>query len=307
MGLEQRAGHIAPQEFNLSQRKEAVFVPAAQEVFRSEEKKFEGEQPAEDLRRIVKEERNAMSPDGFEPFEPSEDQVNFVNAYRGNFSKEMKLNRKAVERVLTIAHLDGTVSLTSLDNSRKRSIEEVNPDGSVSARRGLFKKQKIEDEEKEPLSRVISTPQGWNIEINGQKMAEQLTKKGLYGKGLQAKFIENFNRLLNTSVFEAVRREKLSGVKHKYIRRKLFLTLFPPLIQLLPRLLLNQDMITTIAYVLPFTFFTYGLMNFSQMERHSILSREIDHPLEWLMPNLEVDKVARTFAYLQGKGRKLVR
>lgn len=36
-------------------------------------------------------------------------------------------------------------------------------------------------------------------------------------------------------------------------------------------------------------------------------ARQTDHPLECFMPPVEVDKVARAYAYLAGKGRTLVR
>lgn len=285
-----------------------------QEIFSFDELKPEGlPEKDQDLRRIAEKplenQKSSESPDGFEPFEdPSVGgDLLFINGYRGNFSKDMRLNRGAIERVLEIAHLDGKVVLTSLDPSRKRSVD-ANPDGSITGKRGLLMGQKIEDVDKEPLHRVESTPQGWNIEINDKRMVEELSEKGLSGEKLKKEFVKNFNGFVNQGVFEAVRREKLSGEKDgKWeFKVKLFTSLFqvawwsigPTLNFVLGNTSLLKSLIQFSIYYFPFIGFYNGITRDG---------RKFDNLFEYFMPFVEVDKVARTFAFLKGKGRNLVK
>ncbi len=289
MGLEQRAGQIAPQEFNFSQ------------------KKFEGKQPIKDLRNTAEEtlnkERNTMSPDGFEPFGPSDyPNANFVNGYRGNFSYIMQINRKAVEKVLKIAHLDGKVYLSSFDASSKRSIE-ANSDGSITAKRGLFMGQKIEDENREPLYKVKAVPQGWRIEINDKRMVDTLSEKGLSGEKLKKEFISNFNGFVNAGLLQAVMREKLSEEKDTNFKGKVLLFVLQPVLAFGFQFSASGINPGSIRFGAIFSLFYIGLGNLFTYNR----LRKTDNPLEIFMPFVEVDKVARTYSFLQGKGRALVK
>jgi len=247
--------------------------------------------------------------DGFEPFvnpQPSEDTL-FVNGYNGNFAQKMDLNRKGVERILKIAHLDGQVFLTTLSPNRQKSIE-ANPDGSVSGKQFLLFEAKAGEDEKDspiPLSRVAAVPQGWRIEINDQKLTEELTEKKLGGKELQRTFINMFNGKLKDALRECVWREKFTNEKHNKLKDKLFLTVTS----------CGGQILGGIAVAINLTPFTYGVFLFalivglssSYIANHTSLKRSTDNILETFLPPLEFDRVGITFAYISIKGRTLVR
>jgi len=251
--------------------------------------------------------------DGFEPFvnpEPSENTL-FVNGYNGNFTQKMDLNRKGVARVLQIAHLDGQVFLTTLSLNRQKSIE-ANPDGSVSAKRFLLYQEKAgEDEKDSPLSRVVAVPQGWRIEINDQRLMDELTERKLSGEELKKAFINKFNGFFKAGILKAVWREKMSSEKDEYFRNKLFFSVLCPASQIMLSVLLRETPLQAVIIDSVIIFTLYGLINLRRRSHFRAIkfspARNIDHPLEYFAPLVEIDKVARTFAFLSLKGRKLVR
>lgn len=272
----------------------------------------------------------------FEPFtNPDNNPGNlFVNGYNGNYAQSMELDRKGIEAVLKIAHLNGKVSLSSMPKSRDRSLDGVNDDGSIAAKKTpMFddKAQRLEDK-KNPLYRTVPVAEGWRIEINDEMMMEKLQKKGLTGKKLQGKFVQEFNGIFTTAVFECITREKLSNVKDPYIRRKL------------THLILNTSLQLTIGGAIsvgasldplrismqagPAWLLANLLTNISDFFRKRDLEnqetvirminpkvnrnsfypgRQIDHHWEYFMPLVEIDKVARTLVLLSLPGKKLVR
>ena len=246
---------------------------------------------------------------GFEPFiNGNENGKNnlFVNLYGGNFSQKMELNRKGVERVLEIAHLDGTVILTSLIAPRKSSEAQGN---ELAAKRNLFFGDKIQDEDREnPSHRVISVPEGWRIEINDQKLTEELTEKKLSGKKLQRAFIKRFNGHFREALKECVRREKLSNEKDKYFRSKLLWSLTNPTAAFIA-VVLNKFDPAAVAFNIGTTLFVFSLFNTTDMLISHPIRRKVDHLYEYLLPRVEIDKVMRSFAYLStiGQGRTLVK
>ena len=273
------------------------------------------------------------SKNGFEPFvspEPTENPL-FVNGYNGNFAQQMELNRKGIEKVLKIAHLEGQVFLTTLSPNRQRSIE-ANPDGSVSAKKRLFFGEKPQEDNKDnPPHRVISVPEGWRIEINDQQFTQELTEKKLSGRQLQRAFIERFNGQLKDTLKECVWREKFSSEKDKDFKGKVFFSLLPILgnITIQAPLYTNYPFIGTFITV-GLILLAYGLTNllgqyignkvarstesllkeadpsFSP-RRYPRLRENFDSFWEYFMPPVEIDKVARALAFLSLKGRKLVR
>lgn len=253
---------------------------------------------------------------GFEPFingDANGENNLFVNLYGGNFAQKMELNRKRVERVLKIAHLNGQVFLTTLSPNRQRSMDGVNPDGSVSAKRFIFFGEKTEEDVKDnPLSRVVAVPQGWRIEINDQKLSQELMERKLSGKKLQRTFVGRFNGLLKDGIRECVRREKLSSEKDKFYIGKLVISTSYCVFTIISSSILMQPYSAfDFAYAIGSIPIVWGMSNILNLAfgglGYNIITRNIDHPLEIFMLPVELDKVARTFVFLQGKGRTLVK
>lgn len=251
---------------------------------------------------------NGQNPDGFEPFLNQDQQEGnlFENIYRGNFSHDMLLNRSAVERVLQIAHLNGKVFLTNFQQSRSRSEAQGNE--LVAKRFGIFDRRAKKPEEENPYKRVVSVPEGWRIEINDQRITEELGQK-LTGEELKRAFIERFNAELRGGLMECVWREKCSSEKdvEKSDFKHKFLTSI-----IIPASLFSFDALTIGINLksslsnLGGTCVAYGLLNI-RGKNHENFKRKTDNPLEHILPLIEIDKVGRTFAYLAGKGRTLVR
>lgn len=256
---------------------------------------------------------------GFEPFVDPEsiDDPLFINGYNGNFAQQMELNRKGVERVLKIAHLDGKVVLTQFIPSNKRTIE-ANSDGSVTAKRSLFLGQKVEEAEHDPLYRVLSIPQGWKIEINDKRITEKLMEKETNAKKRQKKFIGKFNGTLRKALFNAVGREKLSSVKDTFYRSKLSWSLLyvgvqSVLMSIFIPMGVSKYYATLLNLCLLFGSFgmTNALSRVAMKNNDKVViplpRKNIDSVLEFFMPFVEIDKVARVWTFLSLKGRKLAR
>lgn len=262
----------------------------------------------------------------FEPFANPNPEYNpnnlFVNNYGGSYAKNMELDRKGIEAVLRIAHLNGQVFLSSMPKSRDRSLEGVNKDGSVAAKKTLMfedKEQELEDE-KNPFYRTVPIAEGWGIEINDERMIEELQKKRLTGKKLQGKFVQEFNGVFTAGVFECIRREKLSSVKDRYFREKLmalYVFTIPPLqlVSIILMVVRDIDQLEPLIEVGSAWFFVNLVVNFYMAHRKKsleypdsfYLSRPIDHPWEYILPPVEIDKVARTLVLLSLPGKKLVK
>ena len=112
------------------------------------------------------------------------------------------------------AGIEGKVILADKPMDKSRSIAGVNPDGSIAGRRRLSWGEKIQDENKSQ-SLVKSIPQGWRIEIPGQDIMEELSRKESK-KPLNKRFVSRFNQSLRTAVEEAIVREKLTSEKILY-------------------------------------------------------------------------------------------
>lgn len=245
--------------------------------------------------------------DGFEPFvDPEESQEDnlFVNNYGGAYSQKMELNRKGVERALQIAHLDGKVFLSSLSGSRSRAEAQGN---ELAARRFLIFDRKNQKTEEENLyKRVASVPEGWKIEINDQRITDELMEKRLAGEELQKEFIGRFNTLFKQGIRESVWREKMSSEKDDYFRHKLLLSIMYSSVNALgfaPISIVQPSFYISAAIGTPPLLFSVV----NSLSRGNFGRINIDKPWEVFMPPVEVDKVARTYAYLGGKGRRLVR
>ncbi len=291
---------ISPVSFEIQPKKSPVIELGLKTILRElSQMPFAESKKAEQGKKQPQKETSKK--DGFEPFvnpEPTHDPL-FVHNYNG---QQMELNRGGIEKVLKIAHLDGQVFLTTLTPLRHRSIE-ANPDGSVSAKRSIFFGMDIKKENDEnPLYKVTSVPQGWKIEINDQKLTEELTEKKLSGKKLQKTFIKKFNKLLNKGLFECIRKEKLTSIKDEWFKRKVFAQTINTgiLLTLWAQQLFQLDLLAISTCMSTF-FAINAFYNIPYRQR------KIDARWEYIMPLIEVDKVARSWAFLSLKGRKLVR
>ncbi len=247
--------------------------------------------------------------DGFEPFVGGSSNSSdlFINGYNGNFAQHMELNRKGIERVLKVAHLDGKVVLTSSISSRKPSTESQG--NELVAKRKLFFGEKIEDDDKAgPFHRVISTPDGWRIEVNDTRIRKELEKKKLTGRKLQKEFVKAFNNEFVQGVWGCVWREKFTSAKVKNAKLRMGVMLFfnigVPLILSIPYP--SPDIITRIGWVAAGEGAISLALAISSVMFGETL-RHYDALWERFMPFVEVDKVGRTFLHLSLKNKTLVR
>ena len=270
------------------------------------------------------------NPNGFEPFNSELDQDGnlFHNEYKGAYSGRMALNRRAVERVLRIAHLDGIVTLKNLPNVRQRSADGVNEDGSVSSGRNvLFNAKANKGAEENSFYEISSVSEGWTIGINDGRLVEELsTKERLGGKELQEKFINKFNELIKQGIVKAILAEKLSTAKDEMsFVGKVVATGSP---------ILCSGIFTGVTWFFNhdpkvlYGIFSSGILllnafrnivstNFRKIEedffsRQNIpppSPRKLDHVWEYFMPRVEIDKVIASlgYLYLNPKASKLVK
>jgi hypothetical protein len=286
--------------------------------------------------KLGRQAKKANRSNKFEPFEiPESDQEDrlFVNLYGGHHAKDMELNIKTAEKTLKLAHLEGQIFLMSLPPSRNRSLD-ANADGSVSAKKSVFWGEKLDEEKDNPYYKVTSIPQGWKIEINDQKMMEQLMKEKINPKQKQRIFINKFNSFAKSSLESCIKKEKLSSVKDRYFKHKLFSSLVIPVLQTGFRLYLHNFSLIEysrwrdVLSAMVGTFVTYTFINLlsgisNRRTRHlheqskesgqklnlnkSTIDRKLDHPWEWIMPEVEIDKVIGSFLRLNVFSQKLVR
>lgn len=260
----------------------------------------------------------------------------FVNRYVGNFAQQMSLNRKAVERVLEIAHLDGKVVLTRFVPS-SQSTSEAQGNELAPKRFFPFGEKINRDEEENPLSKVVSIPEGWKIEINDTRIRKELeNKQNLTGKELQTAFIKKFNGLVTNKLLECIRIEKLSSKKDRYFISKFCRSALVPVMPITITVFLSNlpsrplaGLDIWVIHVINFvgTFCSYGIFNLlnhqinkeNKRRRDRLVKmnnlglesdvpyRKIDHIWEYFMPPLEIDKSIRSVAFILIKGRNLVK
>lgn len=186
--------------------------------------------------------------------------------------------------------------------------------------------QKIEAKEEEsPYCKVVNAgKRGWSIEVNDRKITDDL--KRLNGDKLKRAFIERFNVIVNDGIFESIRREKLSSEKDRYFKSKVFNSLLPILVQaaLTAFFPFSIKLLGATMVVLNYGFINaYGKLRYGTIKTIEDIAREIDPDFspegffssrtnfdnfwEYFMPSVEIDKVARAYAFLKGKGRNLVK
>ncbi len=234
--------------------------------------------------------------------EPTENN-RFLNFYHGNYAQDMEINRKRVEQAIKVAGLEGNVVLTSLSYSRTRSIE-ANPDGSVASKRGLLWGEKPEDVEN-PYHRITSIPEGWRVEICDQRIMDELSEK-YSAEALKKKTVESINRYLRAGMREAVRREKFTTEKDSHLGVKVISSLAFPAFVVGLSASTGLELKLADLYGIGAVFLAYWLFN-SSMHVSGDEIRSFQSVYEYFMPSVEVDRFLRGWAYLNLKGRNLVR
>lgn len=282
------------------------------------------EQPLQELRHLSSEsgaEAKGKKKNVWESFsaEPEKGQ-RFMNLYTGPFYQRMELARANAERLIKVAALDGTITLSDFTPERRRSIEGVNPDGSAIARRNLFWGERLptDVEETKERSLVTSTPDGWRIEIDGQSIAEKLSREESR-LSREQRFVKFFNDEVRSALNGIIVKEKLVlNDFNSYLR--LGLTVFSPLLVYVcfetafetafSLGLRRQPYVKEISMILS----SYSIINleFFKISKdegfpESLSRRHLDSWYDWFMPPLEVDRVIRGLAFVNLKGRDLVR
>ncbi len=234
--------------------------------------------------------------------EPTSEQK-FVVAYSGPYAQRLEINRANAERFMRVAAIDGRIMLTDLSSTRGRQIEGVNSDGSVTQRKGLFWGDKInKDGSEATYSQVTKVAGGYRIGISGQAILDDERKKESK-KPLETRFVERFNSELAVSLMKAIGKEKLS-LDTRYNLSRWFWTLFYPGIYFSISLQDGQIDSDELFRASAFTLLTYGFENVIGFRG----SRKTLNSLpEYFMPPVEFDRYARGIAFMNLKGRNLVR
>lgn len=246
----------------------------------------------------------------WEPFcsEPTAGQK-FVNLYGGPFAQQLELNRTNAERLIVVAAISGQIILSDIPMDRKRYLDGVNPDGSVTVRRQLFFGQKIDQEKSDKKqSLVTAIPQGWKIEIPGQEILETLARQKS-NRPLNERFTGKVNERLRVSLNEIILREKLTSKNNAELRLRIFASILPPLYTLGFDILIGiNKAIANLRKDLIVIFIAYGVFNsvLPSLEE-DYTKRSIGSWYEHFMPPVEIDRVIRGLAFVNGKGRNLVR
>lgn len=234
---------------------------------------------------------------------------NFVNLYSGPFSAQMELNRKNAERLLQVAGIEGKVILSDTPMDGSRSIAGVNPDGSVAGRRRLSWGEEIQDENKSQ-SLVKSIPQGWRIEIPGQDIMEELSRKESK-KPLDKRFVSRFNQQLRQAVNEIIIREKLTSEKNPLLI-KIIGSLVPWWVVLFVDIPQGHIETPALYPAVGFSALYYPFMNIlkkiAPTETLSMPRNRDNLSLyEYFLPFVEIDRVLRGLVFANLKGRNLVK
>ena len=118
----------------------------------------------------------------------------------------------------------------------------------------------------------------------------------------QRAFINRFNTQFRDALKECVWREKCSSDKDNIFRLRAILSATVPLVSF------SLESFGS-GSIDPFDVLGPSLIAYtlSNLTLRYIRRTNIDYLWEYPMPFVEIDKVARTYAYLAGKGRRLVR
>lgn len=275
-----------------------------------------------DVAAILGKEKEPKGDRNFEPLTPPENaeppkQNLFLSEYDGPYAMRMEVNRTAVEKFLALARLDGTVALGSMTSVRTRNYREVNSDGTVAAKKAsLFGEQMGENKDENPCFRTIPTQDGWRIEIQGDKILEEVNEKKHKKRTDAERFIEKFNGLLRQGLNECVTKHKFTNAKDTFAVFKKMVMLFDTVFITSTSTVVSGGDIK--EFVLVYTMFIgllairNGITNIQmKMERpefyedmHRVNPRR---GKEVFLHPLRIEDVVLSKTYLEFMGRTLVR
>lgn len=257
----------------------------------------------------------------FEPFVQAEEpqrfypprKHRFINNYGGPYAIKMELNRTAVERFIQLSRLEGNITLFSLPYSRTRGYLEINPDATVSAKKGLTNGEKNFEEEENPYYRVIATGDGWAVQINGQRILQEINDKPNKKVKDQDRFSKEFNRFLRHALSECVIKEKLTSAKDMFFYDKLFTTLVQPAIAAVFSSVSHsgsiEEFVSDLGYRMVITVpMVYGLVDFMKRKINpAYLETNPRQGVGVFLPPVRIEDVIVGKGYLDFKGRTMVR
>ncbi|MDO8486839.1 MAG: hypothetical protein Q7S45_00890 [Candidatus Curtissbacteria bacterium] len=250
-------------------------------------------------------EETRREPDGFEPFstEPGEGQK-FINLYGGSFYRNLELNRVAVEEIIRVAALQGNIVLISVPKERDPRSVDINPDGSATRKRSLFWGEKPQEDEPQRPVRVVSTPQGWKVEVCDEMILEDLVAKESK-KPIDLRFAKKLNVYLRTVLGEVIFKEKFTENKHYGSLWLRCMTSSAYIIgaMFLPENLIEGNYSGEGIIAVSFIVFSAGWMK----DLSGNPTRNLTAFYEYLMPQIELDRVIAGKFILETRGRRLVR
>ncbi len=275
----------------------------------------------------------AAKKEDFEPFysgwngrehKPEPTNHRFINRYDGPYTQNMFLNRKAVEKFIKLGGLQGTITLGQLPNFPQRIEEKVNPDGSVTTTKvDILNNGHTSPslEEENPHYRVTSTYDGWNININGKRINDEISRNPPKSMSNEELFTRRFNGFLYNSLRNCLEREKWSDEKNPFFSKQLIFTILPPLSGYLTYSIGKLSLIDNQNYSLPndsaivlgLTIMSWTLLNTAWL---IIAQNNLDNedylkwsrsPKEIMFPPVKIEGYLLGEVYLALKGRELVK
>jgi len=257
--------------------------------------------------------KNPASQAGFEPFvatTPSQPESNtrnrFINNYDGPYATMLRLNRVAIERFIELSGFDGIITLASLPCSRNRTYLDINPDATASAKKGLRIGQRRLEDEENPYYKVNATADGWAVQINGQKILEEIQDKPSRKTTDDVRFARRFNDYLRGGLTACVRGETMSNAKDEIFNLKLWYTCLAIGGGAIGQLISPAHLdLTGLIVTSPFAFAVANWMISRGLEVHPN-SRMREGLVESFLPPVRIDDYTRGRGYLGFRGRTLV-
>ncbi len=164
----------------------------------------------------------------WEPLIESQPTEQFICQYGGPFTTDLQINRRVIDRFLSIASLDGPVVLKESLLRPGRSLPDINPDGSVTSKGYLRWGDKLRLPTREPnvLFQVETEKSGgYTVAINGGMILEKLREKtNLPVRELADPFINEYNHYLRVGLKEALLKDKLTFAGDPFFSGRLYAT-----------------------------------------------------------------------------------
>ena len=249
-----------------------------------------------------------LKPGPWEAFLAEQNPQNKVQInYEGPFAQRLEINRANAERFAGIGAIDNQIVIKDLPNSRARQIDSINADGSTTQKRSVFFGQKLQSEGA-ARSLVTPAPGAYIVAINGERILQEEQEKDSK-KPLDVRFAKKFNEELGASLISVLRKEKLS-IQTVYDKARLHITVIPLMFEAVDFVDgvqvwdLSGVVVTGMVYATMNTLSELLVRRGSSPEH---MGRKHNSSYQLFMPPVEIDRFARGIAFLNIKGRNLVR